>query len=47
MPFFPPNLCRRSLASARITLTADEIDRLEISGDESGVHTLREWETEM
>lgn len=34
-------------ASARITLTADEIDRLEKFGDESGVHTLREWEKEM
>ncbi|MCP8386570.1 aldo/keto reductase [Clostridioides difficile] len=34
-------------ASARITLTADEIDRLEKLGDESGVHTLREWEKEM
>lgn len=34
-------------ASARITLTADEIERLEKLGDESGVHTLREWEKEM
>lgn len=34
-------------ASARITLTVDEIDRLEKLGDESGVHTLREWEKEM
>lgn len=33
--------------SARITLTADEIDRLEKLGDRSGVHTLREWEKEM
>ncbi len=33
--------------SARITLTADEIDRLEKLGDGSGVHTLREWEKEM
>ena len=30
-------------ASARITLTAEEIDRLEKSGDKTGVHTLREW----
>lgn len=34
-------------ASARITLTAEEIDRLEKLGDETGVHTLREWEKEM
>jgi len=34
-------------ASARITLTAQEIDRLEKLGDETGVHTLREWEKEM
>ena len=34
-------------ASARITLTVDEINRLEKLGDESGVHTLREWEKEM
>lgn len=34
-------------ASARITLTAEEIDRLEKLGDEAGVHTLREWEKEM
>lgn len=34
-------------ASARITLTAEEIDRLEKLGEETGVHTLREWEKEM
>mgnify|MGYP000297092509 CR=1 FL=1 len=34
-------------ASARITLTAQEIDRLEKSGDETGGHTLRELEKEM
>lgn len=34
-------------ASAQITLTAEEIDRLEKLGDETGVHTLREWEKEM
>lgn len=34
-------------ASARITLTAEEIGRLEKLGDETGVHTLREWEKEM
>ena len=28
-------------------LTADEISRLERFGDETGVHTLREWEKEM
>ena len=31
----------------RIELTADEISRLERFGDETGVHTLREWEKEM
>lgn len=30
-----------------IELTADEISRLERFGDETGVHTLREWEKEM
>ncbi len=30
-----------------INLTADEISRLEKLGDETGVHTLREWEKEM
>lgn len=34
-------------ASAQITLTAEEIERLEKLGDETGVHTLREWEKEM
>lgn len=34
-------------ASARITLTAEEIDRLEKLGEEAGVHTLRKWEKEM
>ena len=34
-------------ASARIVLTAKEMDRLEKLGDETGVHTLREWEKEM
>lgn len=34
-------------ASARITLTPMEIERLEKLGDETGVHTLREWEKEM
>ena len=33
--------------AARIELTADEISRLEKLGDETGVHTLREWEKEM
>ncbi len=32
---------------ARIELTANEISRLERLGDETGVHTLREWEKEM
>lgn len=31
----------------RIELTVDEISRLERLGDETGVHTLREWEKEM
>jgi len=34
-------------AAARIELTPDEISRLERLGDETGVHTLREWEKEM
>lgn len=34
-------------ASARITLTPEEIDRLEKLGDETSVHTLREWEKDM
>ena len=33
--------------AAQILLTADEISRLERLGDETGVHTLREWEKEM
>ncbi len=33
--------------AAQIELTADEISRLERFGDETGVHTLREWEKEM
>lgn len=33
--------------AAQIDLTADEISRLERLGDETGVHTLREWEKEM
>ena len=33
--------------AAQIELTADEITRLERLGDETGVHTLREWEKEM
>ena len=33
--------------AAQITLTAEEIRRLEKLGDETGVHTLREWEKEM
>lgn len=32
---------------AQITLTSEEITRLEKLGDETGVHTLREWEKEM
>ena len=33
--------------AAEIKLTVDEISRLERLGDETGVHTLREWEKEM
>ena len=33
--------------AAQITLTAEEICRLEKLGDETGMHTLREWEKEM
>ena len=33
--------------AAQIELTVDEISRLERLGDETGVHTLREWEKEM
>lgn len=33
--------------AVQIELTADEISRLERLGDETGVHTLREWEKEM
>ncbi len=33
--------------AAQIELSADEISRLERLGDETGVHTLREWEKEM
>lgn len=33
--------------AAQIDLTVDEINRLERLGDETGVHTLREWEKEM
>ncbi len=34
-------------AAAQINLTAGEISLLERLGDETGVHTLREWEKEM
>lgn len=33
--------------AAQIELTDDEIGRLEKLGDETGVHTLWEWEKEM
>ena len=36
-----------AVKAAQIELTADEISRLERLGDETGVHTLREWEKEM
>lgn len=34
-------------AAAQVELTAEEITCLEKLGDETGVHTLREWEKEM
>lgn len=34
-------------AAAQIELTAEEVRSLENLGDETGVHTLREWEKEM
>lgn len=34
-------------AAAQITLTIEEVSRLEKLGDETGVHILREWEKEM
>lgn len=34
-------------AAAQIVLTAEEMIRLEKLGDETGVHTLRDWEKEM
>lgn len=34
-------------AAAQIELTAEEVSRLEKLGDETGIHTLREWEKEM
>lgn len=36
-----------ALAASQIELTPEEISRLEKLGDETGVHTLREWEAEM
>mgnify|MGYP003286827366 CR=1 FL=1 len=36
-----------ALAVSQIELTPEEISRLEKLGDETGVHTLREWEAEM
>lgn len=34
-------------AAAQITLSSEEVSRLEKLGDETGVQTLREWEKEM
>ncbi|MDO4292375.1 MAG: aldo/keto reductase, partial [Eubacteriales bacterium] len=34
-------------AAAQIELSAEEVALLEKLGDETGVHTLREWEKEM
>ena len=34
-------------SAAQIKLSDEEIKRLERLGDETGVHTLREWEKEM
>ncbi len=41
------NQVEEAAKAAWIELTADEISRLEKLGDETGVHTLREWEKEM
>ena len=41
------NQVEEAAKAARIELIADEISRLERLGDETGVHTLREWEKEM
>ena len=41
------NQVEEAAKAAQIELTADEISRLERLGDETGVHTLREWEKEM
>lgn len=41
------NQVEEAAKAARIELTADEISRLERLGNETGVHTLREWEKEM
>lgn len=36
-----------AFAAAQIRLDAEEVSHLEKLGDETGVHTLREWEKEM
>ena len=41
------NQVEEAAKAAEIELTAEEISRLERLGDETGVHTLREWEMEM
>ncbi|MDE7332440.1 MAG: aldo/keto reductase [Lachnospiraceae bacterium] len=41
------NQVEEAAKAAKIKLTAEEINRLERLGDETGVHTLREWETDM
>ena len=37
----------RSDAATQITLSPEEVSRLEKLGDETGVQTLRKWEKEM
>lgn len=41
------NQVEEAAAAAQIILTDEEVSRLEKFGDETGVHTLREWEKEM
>lgn len=42
-----PQQVEEAAAAASIRLTEEEVRRLEQLGDETGVHTLREWEQDM
>lgn len=42
-----PEQVEEAFMAAQIMLNAEEIQRLEQLGDETGVTTLREWEKEM